>query len=165
MNIQAIVAVDENYGISKNGQIPWKSNTDLSFFKNKTINNIVIMGSKTLLSLPKSMPLKNRHNIILTNDKNKFLNIYKQTNITFMNLTEVKIYLKYYSGKETLFIIGGEQIYNELLNMCSVIWLTKIKNSYDCDKFFHHNNQLRLYSQTIEYNDDEIQIIRLDSNC
>jgi dihydrofolate reductase len=57
-NVEAILAVDAVNGLAKNEQIPWKSKTDLKFFKNKTLENFVVMGSKTLLSLPKSMPLK-----------------------------------------------------------------------------------------------------------
>ena len=52
--------------LAKNDTIPWKSKTDLNFFKSKTLNNTVIMGSKTLLSLPNAMPLKNRTNIVIT---------------------------------------------------------------------------------------------------
>ena len=73
-NIEAIVAIDNNYGIAKNGQIPWKNVTDMRFFKQKTINNIVIMGTKTLLSLPKGKPLIDRLNIVLTHDTNKYVN-------------------------------------------------------------------------------------------
>ena len=58
MTIEAIVAVDNKYGLAKNGNIPWKSKTDMTFFKNKTINNVVVMGTKTFLSLPKGAPLK-----------------------------------------------------------------------------------------------------------
>jgi len=71
INLQAILATDINFGIAKNGNIPWKNSIDMNFFKMKTINNIVIMGSNTLLSLPLSKPLKNRYNIVLTNNNEK----------------------------------------------------------------------------------------------
>ena len=61
-NVEAILAVDSVYGLAKNGKIPWKSKTDMMFFRNITIECVVIMGSKTLLSLPHSLPLKNRTN-------------------------------------------------------------------------------------------------------
>ena len=72
--IEAIVAVDKNYGMAKNGQIPWKSKTDMNFFKTTTTNNIIVMGSKTLLSLKNALPLPNRLNIILTRNPNRFIN-------------------------------------------------------------------------------------------
>ena len=63
---EAIVAMDENNGIAKQGKIPWKSKTDMKFFKDKTINNIVVMGFNTLLSLPNEAPLRDRLNIVVT---------------------------------------------------------------------------------------------------
>lgn len=71
--LEGIIAIDECNGLSLNGIIPWKSKYDMSFFKNKTLNNIIIMGSNTLISLPYSKPLLNRFNIVVTNNKYKFL--------------------------------------------------------------------------------------------
>jgi dihydrofolate reductase len=88
-NVQAILAVDLLNGLAKNEIIPWKSKTDLNFFKNKTLNHTVVMGSKTLLSLPNAMPLKNRTNIVITSQKEKYSNTYKNTdNIFFLDLKE-----------------------------------------------------------------------------
>ena len=41
--MEAIYAIDSKYGLSKEGNIPWKSKRDMIFFKNKTKYNIVIM--------------------------------------------------------------------------------------------------------------------------
>ena len=85
-NVEGILAVDLHYGLAKDGMIPWKSKTDLKFFKDKTINNVVVMGLKTLLSLPKAEPLKNRINIVVTNNFNKYCKLYeKYDNIFFVN--------------------------------------------------------------------------------
>jgi dihydrofolate reductase len=46
-NVEAILAIDINSGLAKEGKIPWKSSKDMMFFKDKTINNIFVMGSKT----------------------------------------------------------------------------------------------------------------------
>ena len=64
--MEAIYATDINHGLSKNGIIPWKSKKDMSFFMNKTMHNVVIMGRKTYYSLPR--PLKDRLNIVLTSN-------------------------------------------------------------------------------------------------
>ena len=65
--MEAILALDSNNGISKDGYIPWKSKKDMNFFYNTTKNNVVIMGKNTYLSLPDNCrPLKNRLNIVLT---------------------------------------------------------------------------------------------------
>jgi dihydrofolate reductase len=131
--IEAILAIDEKNGISKNGKIPWKNKTDMLFFKNKTINNIVIMGSKTLLSLPNSQPLKDRDNIILTNNKNKYNKYSIFDNITFFNYNELIDYLNNINTDKIIYIIGGKEIYNLLIPYCDKIWLSIINGNYDCD--------------------------------
>ena len=110
-NVEAILAVDSNYGLAKDGSIPWKSKKDLKFFKDKTINNVVVMGSKTLMSLPKSEPLKHRINIVVTNNFNKYCNLYQlYDNIFFVNGIDIMHTLKHLYKNKTIFIIGGNQI-------------------------------------------------------
>ncbi len=145
--------------MAKNGTIPWKSKTDMTFFKNKTLENIVIMGSKTLLSLPNSKPLKNRTNIVITNEKEKYLKIYEDyNNCVFLNLKET-ISMIQTNKFHKYFIIGGNQIYKLLLPYCSGIWLTKIKQNYDCDLMFV--TDMSMYDTKIIYEDDELEIMYL----
>ncbi len=85
--MEAILATDILGGISKNGIIPWKSKEDMNFFYNKTVNNVVVMGRKTYYSLPdKYRPLKNRLNIVLTSDRDKYLDEeYRYNNVLFIS--------------------------------------------------------------------------------
>jgi dihydrofolate reductase len=132
--IEAIVAVDEEYGVAKDGKIPWKNKEDMNFFKQKTIGNIVIMGSKTLLSLPNQSPLGNRYNIILTNNKQDFLEKYSSySNICFYNYNELMYYISNVETDKTIYVIGGKQIYDLLFPICNKIWLSVITGNYDCD--------------------------------
>ena len=65
--IKAILACDDNGGVSKNGTIPWPKNTkDLSWFKKNTTNNVVVMGSKTWTDPLMPWPLQNRVNVLAT---------------------------------------------------------------------------------------------------
>ena len=160
-NIQAILAVDSHNGIAKNGYIPWKSKIDMEFFKNKTTNNIIIMGSKTLLSLPNSQPLKNRKNIVITNNIDKFSKIYTNCgeDIIFVSLKQVLEFMQNYKDKNTIFIIGGNQIFQQLIPYCSIIWLTKIKHNYDCDLMFDYD--ISTYTKEVIYEDPELEIMYL----
>ena len=66
--LKAIMAVDDMGGVSKSGSMPWpKNSVDLRWFKNNTINNIVIMGKLTWTDLMMPKPLKDRVNILVTN--------------------------------------------------------------------------------------------------
>ena len=171
-NLEAIVAVDNNYGIAKNGQIPWKSKTDMLFFKLKTINNIVIMGTKTLLSLPKGKPLINRLNIVLTHNTNKYINekcdnllfVDEITLLDFIHNSNKYISLdnhKYLKNDYKMYIIGGRQIYNLLYKYCSTFWITKIKANYECDLIFSKEILDRFDTSIVEYENDELEIIKL----
>ncbi len=158
-NVEAILAVDSLFGLAKNGTIPWKSKTDMIFFKNKTLEHTVVMGSKTLLSLPNALPLKNRTNIVITNQKEKYSNMYKNiSNIFFLNLEETINFMKL-NRNDSFYIIGGNQIYNLLLPYCSTIWLTKIRQNYNCDLIFNYD--ISTYTKEIIYEDTELEIMCL----
>uniref|UniRef100_A0A6C0BUH5 dihydrofolate reductase n=1 Tax=viral metagenome TaxID=1070528 RepID=A0A6C0BUH5_9ZZZZ len=158
-NVEAVLAVDIMNGLAKNNQIPWKSKTDMKFFKNKTIYNTVIMGSKTLLSLPNAAPLKNRINIVITSNKEMYLNKYRDApNIFFFDIEEIIVFMKKNTNTK-FYIIGGNKIYNLLLPYCSRIWLTKIKKDYKCDLMFNYN--ISVYTKEVIYDDSELEIQHL----
>ena len=165
LEIEAIVAVDSKNGIAKDGKIPWKSKTDMKFFKEKTTGSIIIMGSTTLASLPNAMPLPNRINIVVTRTPAKFTcypkysqldNIFFWDEATLFEFLENKFLIN--SEYKKVFVIGGQQIYNLLMPFCSAIWLTKIKMDYNCDL---HLTLLdtNINTNNIHYEDDELQII------
>lgn len=132
-SLNLIMAVDTNWGISRNSQIPWKSKEDLHFFKQLTTGNIVIMGYNTWVSLPKR-PLPNRLNIVITNqqqtDENAiFVNSIHQC-IQYLET----IHQNYQSAK--IYLIGGATILKHFLAQgCSFenIYLTRFDKNYDCD--------------------------------
>ena len=63
--MEIIVAVDENYGIGKGGDLLAHLSPDLKRLKAMTVGNIIVMGSKTYMSFPKR-PLPDRENLIIT---------------------------------------------------------------------------------------------------
>lgn len=160
-NVHAILAIDINNGLAKEGKIPWKSKTDLKFFKTKTTNNVVIMGANTLLSLPKGEPLPNRINVVVTNNYEKYSKVYDvYHNICFVNAEQVIDLIKNCYKDKTIIVIGGNQIYNLLMPYCSTVWLTKIKANYECDLIFNYD--LSKFKREIIYEDLELEIMRLD---
>jgi len=64
--INAIVAVDEHWGIGKDGTMPWPHlSEDLKRFKKLTDGSMIVMGKNTWLSLPKR-PLPGRENVVIS---------------------------------------------------------------------------------------------------
>lgn len=128
--ISAIVAVDKNWAIGKNGKLLLSVPEDMKFFKETTMGNVVIMGRKTLESFPQGKPLPNRINIVVTRDLN-----YKAEDVLVAHSPKEAINLAYEYEKD-IFIIGGGQIYAEMLDLCEEIHVTYIDYSYEADTYF-----------------------------
>lgn len=156
MEINLIACIDNNYGIGKNNDIPWLYKTDLEYFKyytthtnDKNKKNIVIMGNNTFKSIPEQFkPLKNRVNIILTNNKNhKDSNTNSsnklENNILYFNDIISILYFLDNNQKNInkVWIIGGSYIYKYFLELHIIkhIYLTVIpNNNFNCDVYFPH---------------------------
>lgn len=129
--ISAIVAVDENWGIGYNGDLLEHIPEDLKYFKQLTSKNTIVMGRKTWDSLPKK-PLPNRFNIVITSQERHF-----EEMTAFIPFSEAVSRLKHSSKEDDWFIIGGGQIYKELLPYCDRVYVTKIfKNHNQVDTYF-----------------------------
>ena len=175
INMEAILAYDLNNGISKNGIIPWKSKTDLNFFYNITKGNIVIMGRNTFFSLPDNCrPLKNRVNIVLTNNPIRYSydeKYIKTHELIFTNneiiheeiMQNPNKYNQMYPFLNTNFkiiIIGGKQIYEKYFPLCKTVWVTRIKNNYQCDLVINYNFEKQFKENCICAEDKELIIVK-----
>ena len=132
--IKAIMAVDEKGGISRGKSMPWPKNSiDLKWFKENTINNIVVMGRKPWDDPFMATPLKSRINVLITN-KNKELiegaDYYLSGNVN----NEIQNIQSEYINKD-IFIIGGSEIINLTFNLIEQFYLTRIYGNYNCEKF------------------------------
>jgi dihydrofolate reductase len=174
--MEAILAIDNNNGISKNGVIPWKSKKDMSFFYKITQRNIVIMGKNTFFSIPPEYrPLSNRLNIVYTRepqiylfneDYNKFNNLIFTNNdniyLDIMNFRERYIEMfPFLNSNFKIIFIGGKNIYENFIHLCSNVWVTYFKKNFTCDLFLNYNFA-KLFKETIIEEDDELTIIKYE---
>lgn len=132
-----IVAVDNNWAIGCKGNLLVHLPDDLKYFKEKTLDKVVVMGRKTLESLPGGKPLKNRVNIVLTRNK-EYVN---EDVIVCYSVESLDDYISKYN-QEDVFIIGGADIYNMLIPYCKYAYVTKIDSEFEADK--HITNLDRL---------------------
>ena len=140
-----ICAVDEQFGIGKDGDLLFKIPEDMKYFRNTTKNKIIVMGRKTFESLPNKKPLKDRTNVVLTNNKNlKIDGAY-----VFNSVNEV---LMRFQDSESVFIIGGEQIYKQFLPHCEKACITKVFNNYNADTFMVNLDKLNEWKIISESN-------------
>jgi dihydrofolate reductase len=147
----SIVAVDENWGIGYKGELLFKIPEDMKFFRSLTENKVVVMGHATFKSLPGARPLKNRINIILSKDKGLKIESVIVCNSTEQLFDAVSAY-----PSDDVFVIGGQEIYNQLFDYCSTIYITKVESLKQADRHFpnidlKHNWKLQSESEKKEY--------------
>lgn len=125
--IVLIAAVAENNALGKENQLVWHLPNDFKRFKELTSGHHIIMGRKTFESFPK--PLPNRTHVVITRQKN-----YAPTGcIVVHNLEDA---LAICPPNETLYIIGGGEIYQQALIYSHKIEITKVHAEFEADTFF-----------------------------
>ncbi len=139
--IYTIVAVEKDFGIGKDGLMPWSFKREMQHFTNTTKKtkapnkqNGLLMGWVTWESLPKKFrPLPGRKNVVLSRDpydadgQEVFDDIFKAIES-----------LKNDENIENIFIMGGASIYKYAVENLDLdgLYITHIDKSYDCDTFF-----------------------------
>ncbi len=135
-----IAAADANWGIGKDGGLLVHLPGDLRYFKEKTSGKAVIMGRATLESLPGGKPLPNRTNIVLTSQTD----FAKEGCIVVHDMEELAAVCADYAP-EDMMVIGGEQIYMQLIRQCERLFITKIFEIYDADKHLMNVDKMRSF--------------------
>ena len=129
--MQAIAAVDRNWGIGKNGQLLVRIPADMKMFREETTGKVIIYGRKTLETFPMQRVLDNRTNIILSRNPG----LVVKNAIVAHSLEELDSILEPYP-RDDIYVIGGESIYRQLLPKCDTVHLTMIDYAYEADSFF-----------------------------
>lgn len=126
--ISIIVAIAQNHAIGKDNDLLWHISNDFKWFKDKTRGHQVIMGQRTLESLPNG-PLPKRSNVVITDQKA----------LTFEGcetVYSIEEAIEKCSDIEESFIIGGGSIYKQFLEHANRFYLTRVHKDFDADTFF-----------------------------
>ena len=125
-----IVAVDKNWGIGRDGKLLASVPGDMKYFKEHTTGKVVVMGRKTLESMPGGKGLPNRVNYVLTHDAE-----YNAEGVIVVN-SEEELFAKLdeYETDE-VYLIGGASLYNKYYKMCDKLFITKMDADLKADSF------------------------------
>lgn len=127
-SLHAIVAVDENGAIGRQGNLLCHLPADMRHFKLVTMGHSIIMGRKTFESFPRR-PLPGRQNIVITRSAD-----WQYPDVTVAHSLDEAIAA---AQTDTAFIIGGEQIYSLAMPLIDVLHLTVIHARWaSADAFF-----------------------------
>ncbi len=127
MRVSAVVAASQNGVIGKDGGLPWHVSSDLKLFKEITLGKPVIMGRRTWESLPKK-PLPGRRNIVITRNRD-----YVAEGADIARSVDEALSLCH--GETEVSIIGGGQIYADVMDRIDRIYLTRIHLDVEGDTF------------------------------
>lgn len=118
MRLIEIAAIGKNHELGKNNDMIWHMPKDLKFFKTQTKGHSMVMGRKTFESLPGMLP--GRHHIVISRSKIDFPEGVE----VFASIDD---FMKVYQNKdETVFVIGGGQIYQQMLDLSDELILTHV---------------------------------------
>ena len=134
--MRLIAAVDSNWAIGYRGKLLVSIPADQKFFRSTTTGGTVIMGRKTLEDLPGASPLKNRRNIVLTQDPT-----YSAKGAEVVHSVEEALDLVKDEDPETVFCIGGASIYRQMLPYADTCIITAIDYAFEADAYFPNLEQ------------------------
>lgn len=124
--ISIIAAIGKNNELGLNNDLIWHLPNDLKFFKEKTLNQNIVMGYNTFVSLGRILP--NRKHIVLSFEKVRLpLEV-----IQFNNLEDLNNYIK----DKDVFIIGGASMYKQFIDKADRLYLTEIDDTHKADVYF-----------------------------
>jgi dihydrofolate reductase len=119
---KAIVAMSRNRAIGRENKLPWHIPEELRWFKKMTTGHVIIMGRRTWESI--GMPLPNRESIVVTRAAIPGIRTVPSLN-SIQKGNDLRDY----------FVIGGAQLFQEALPLCSDVYLTIVKRTVDGDVF------------------------------
>jgi dihydrofolate reductase len=124
VKLAIIAAVGRNRVIGKGGALPWHIPEDLKRFKRLTTGHPVLMGRKTYESIGRQLP--NRRNIVVSSRPIPGVE-------TFSTVDDALTVLR---DEEVVFVIGGAQVYAQVLDRADELHLTLVDQTVDGDAFF-----------------------------
>jgi dihydrofolate reductase len=124
-----IASADKNWGIGFENRLLAKVPEDMKHVAERTRGKVIVMGRKTLESLPGGKPLQDRTNVVLTSNRN-----YKADGAVIVhNIDELMKELADYNGE--IYVFGGGSIYRQLLPYCNKALITRFSEAFQADAF------------------------------
>jgi len=131
MIVTLIAAMSENHTIARDGDLPWSLPDDLKRFARVTRGHAVIMGRKTLDTLPG--PLRDRRNIVLTRQDS-----WSSPGVEVASSLDEALSIAANTGDspERVYVAGGAQVYEAAMPRADELDLTRVLATVDGDRFF-----------------------------
>lgn len=129
--ISLIWAMDKNWLVGIDDKLPWHYKEDLMYFKEKTANQIVLMGDKTYFSLKsyyKTKPFPYGKIYVASLDN------LELEDATVIN--DINSFLSNFPKEEELWVVGGATIYRFALPYADKLYITHVMKEYTGNVYF-----------------------------
>lgn len=123
-----IAAVAKNNVIGKDGKTPWDIPEEMALFKQETMGHPVIMGRKTYDSIGR--PLPGRRMIVVSHT------LRPMSSPELVVCPSIPEALKELESAQPAFVIGGQQIYAQMMPFADELSISHLKEAYEGDSFF-----------------------------
>ena len=143
MKITLIAAIGTHNELGKDNKLLWKLSADIKRFKQITTGHCIIMGRKTFDSIGK--PLPNRTTIVITSDKTKIME-----GVNFVSSLEEALLVTNKHNEDNCFIIGGEQIYRQAIDLADTLDITHVHANFYADVFFPYIDEEKFTKVSVE---------------
>jgi len=140
-NLKFVACVDKNFGLGRGGKLLFKIPADLKNFRRLTLGHTIIFGRRTLETFPNGRPLDGRRNIIISRTLKNFSGAEVVDGVE--NLFGVL------NVAEENFVVGGAEIFSELIPYATEIFLTVVDDETAADKFFPDISEFNLVAAQI----------------
>lgn len=142
--MKAIMSISENGVIGNKGELPWYIPEDMAHFVKLTKDHDLLMGRKTFDSLPMNFFENHKDSkfIILTSDPDDVLECIIETGLDdychfkFVTPTQLGHFIYEVEDVENIMVIGGAEIYRQLLPYINTFYLTEIYKEFEGDTTF-----------------------------
>ena len=124
MRLHLIAAHDENLVIGHRGRLPWHISDDLKHFKKITMGCPILMGRGVFEEIG-GKPLPGRRNVVLSSQKWDHIESYRDIDSAICAL----------ENEDIVFVIGGGQIYRQLIDDCEKMYITEVRGEHEGDVF------------------------------
>lgn len=125
-SIKFIAAIDEERGLAKNGRLPWDLPSDRKFFRDHIKSGVGLMGWNTFEANGRRPFPTSPRNVVITNRREEHDGVEIIHNLQkFIDETD-----------DNIWVIGGGDVYSQLLCQATHLYLTHVSGKYQCDVFF-----------------------------
>ena len=134
LEVVHVVAMDNQRCIGKDNDLPWHISADLKHFKEITQGGVIILGRKNFDSIGR--PLPKRVNWVITRNHNWNFDGVKVAHSIEEALEKSIPDVQASEKPNTIFIIGGGEIFKQTINIVDRLELTHVDLNVEGDIFY-----------------------------